>query len=912
VSGGRPQPPLLLLRVAGLPFAALGALAAAETARARCQELFATEDELAATAARLGEELYRAAGPGAAEDGTAAPGTVEAGAAGARTAEGGAQRRRRAIIALRRDLHNGRRLEPEAIAAAGGWLAPETARALAACERRRGELGAAEAACREALAADAARQRAALIELARGERFREGLRLASRSLFERLEELAAAGERGGWRHDLRHAAAKLAAYAGRFAAKTSPHSVFCSTALAAWSGGGGESAAVEGHNRTVRADYLLNVAEARKVTACLGAAREAWPAVAVRANPTLRRRDSEWSFWRPASPRRESDEEVLCRVRDQPLLAVFVDQAAGVRRGVAGLLAAVGKRCGHPPEEAAELAEFFGRLVEAGLLIAEVEPPYGCRRPLAFLARELRAAGVGSVAAAGGAAGTAEIEAVEAAVEALAGLPAAARPAAMDRIEARVVALPRARPLRGDELLRVDTASGLAVRLPRRVLDDLAGPLAAYARLFAALYPEELLRAGWAAPFLARFPPDREVELLDLYDHQHELFGAPPPPAVAGFPPVPRVAAAAELSAAAAAAWERAAALLAGKARRAEAAGRDEVELDAADWREMAGATGEPRWSAGVLFQVAAADPAAVGAGRYRLVLNALYSGAGMALARLAHLHGGGEDGRGRNPVVREIVRTWAPLRRRGALWAELTYNHLGRGANAGLRPRIFRHEIELPGDRASPGAVVIPLRELTVRWDRGAGRFVLTWAARGVEVAPVINSGISPEGFVSFLVEIGRQGMQPLSYFPGFDLPGVRRWPRFTCGRVVLWRRRWALAEGDLPPRLAGRASGGEGAEAAAAEAWLEVARWRRCLGLPRHVFAHTAADPKPFYVDLEAPLSLEPLRRSLAGRQGAGGAAVLHLVEMLPGSGEMWVRDARGSYAAEFLVSLRHLRRR
>jgi len=54
---------------------------------------------------------------------------------------------------------------------------------------------------------------------------------------------------------------------------------------------------------------------------------------------------------------------------------------------------------------------------------------------------------------------------------------------------------------------------------------------------------------------------------------------------------------------------------------------------------------------------------------------------------------------------VRELRRAWSVLNRSGAIMAELTYNHMGRTANAGLRPAIFDYEIELPGDCASPGA---------------------------------------------------------------------------------------------------------------------------------------------------------------------------------------------------------------
>jgi hypothetical protein len=88
-------------------------------------------------------------------------------------------------------------------------------------------------------------------------------------------------------------------------------------------------------------------------------------------------------------------------------------------------------------------------------------------------------------------------------------------------------------------------------------------------------------------------------------------------------------------------------------------------------------------------------------------------------------------------------------------------------------------------------------------------------------------------------------------------------------------------------------------------AEFFLEAARWRTGHGLPRHVFAHTAAEPKPFYVDLESPISVDLLRRALASAPGANDA-VLFVTEMLPGPDRLWVRDERGGYATEFLVQL------
>src|SRR5262249_1722666 len=198
--------------------------------------------------------------------------------------------------------------------------------------------------------------------------------------------------------------------------------------------------------------------------------------------------------------------------------------------------------------------------------------------------------------------------------------------------------------------------------------------------------------------------------------------------------------------------------------------------------------------------QVAAPDAAAIAGGRYRIVLNAFF-GAGIALARFAWLLG--EGGLPSSAIVREVGRFAAPLAPPGAIVAEITYNHLGRSANAGLRPPVLAHEIELPGPRASPGAEPIALADLTVRWDSTGERFVLRSLSRlpsDAEVVPVISSGVSPEGFISFLVEIGRQGLQPLALFPGFDVPGIRRWPRFVLGRTVLFRRRWIFLPGEAP----------------------------------------------------------------------------------------------------------------
>ncbi|PYQ65351.1 MAG: hypothetical protein DMF53_05685 [Acidobacteria bacterium] len=764
-----------------------------------------------------------------------------------------AARRRLAVIALRRALHNRRRVPEEQLAAA--HLPLELAEAVAGHLARRAEHTALLQRYEHAYADGLRRTRRALLALAKIPTFQEGIRLVSRSLLARLQGLERV-DPGRWRHDERHAGAKLTAYAGRFATKTSPNSVFCATALA-WIGGA--ETRISGANLPARMDVLLSVAEARKVAACVGADPAAWPAIVPRPNPTLRREGTAWTFWRPTTPRRESDLEELSRTPAQPILGLFFEEA---EKGLATpeLLAAVAGRYGIGVEE---LTPFFTQLVDRGLLIAEIEPPYNERRPLAFVADTMRAAGLDAP-------WLPEIEAVEREVEALPTLAPEERIAAMDRLEARMAPLPRVHPLRGDELFRVDTASGVEITLPERVREDLETPLRRYVRLFAGLYPELAFRQAWARRFLSRHPADTDVPLLDLY---HGLFEPEAEERPGAFPPAPPGDAEAESVLA------RTRDFFVARA----GMGGDEADLTDEDWEILLdGLPPEPVWSAGALFQIAARNPGEIAAGRYRIVLNALF-GAGIALARFSHLLGGPGAG---NPVAREVLRSWQPLAREGAILAEVTYNHLGRSANAGLRPSLFRHEIELPGMRAGAGAEVIHLHEMTVRWDSGAGRFVLRRMPPGTEVVPVISSGVSPEGFISFLVEIGRQGLQPLSWFPGFEVPGIDRWPRFVSGRLVLFRRRWSFTPGKSPE---------EGPAFFA-----EVARWRRQRGIPRHVFVHTAADPKPFYADLESPLFVDLLRRAL------GEETTLHLTEMLPGPDEMWVEDGRGRYATELLLHL------
>src|SRR6185436_11173045 len=277
---------------------------------------------------------------------------------------------------------------------------------------------------------------------------------------------------------------------------------------------------------------------------------------------------------------------------------------------------------------------------------------------------------------------------------------------------------PHARPIVTDELYRLDAAGGFSATLPASIIAELGSGLRPYTRLFATLYPARRYLQGWVDRFLAKFPADQDVELMDVYRSVTEQSDTYRP---AAFPePATGESAEADRGARAMSAVRDYLAATARVTAPGTAIVFDDAVLD-----RLVPDTIEPRWACGVLFQIAAHDPDAVARGEHQLVLNGIFHGAGLSLSRFAYLLGGERED-DQNPIVRELRRAWSVLDRPPAIVAELTYNHMGRTANAGLRPAVFAHEIELPGDRASPGARVLGLRDLVVRFDRTAGRFVL------------------------------------------------------------------------------------------------------------------------------------------------------------------------------------------
>ncbi|HYQ90309.1 MAG TPA: lantibiotic dehydratase [Candidatus Binatia bacterium] len=705
--------------------------------------------------------------------------------------------------------------------------------------------------------------RKVLVEALEMPLFRLGLRLAARSLLQRADTLPRL-EPSGWDQRGRHTASKLLAYLGRFTTKTSPNGVFCATAVGELTHG---PAAVRGENRFERLDFLLHVGEARKIAACLAASPEAIAAVVPRINPTLRREGNGWTLWRPASARRPADDEVRSEVKEHPVMQMFLDAAARAENPTEEIIRTVGERLGR------DVRPFYSQLLERGVLIGEVEIPWSERRPLRALAKRCAAVPWAR-----------ELEEIESSVDSLSHLPLREVPPRMDALAALLESLPHVRPLTSEDLIRCDASTRIHIRLPGTLLHDLERLVPLYARFYGALYPEALFRESFARPFLKRYPADTRIPVLDFYHGLFEPEGLARPAAFLSPTGGPSDS---KLRSQAGAAFERARGFFARRASEAAAEGAIEVELSEEDWVEIAGDALEPRFSCAALFQVAAPSTGDLDTARARVCLNAFFPGAGLSVARLAHLHGG---------IIRELRDGWARQSRPGAAQAEITFMHGGRTANAGLRPPIFPLEIELPGDRATERREAVPLADLTACWDSAENRFVLRWESRGIEILPVINSGINPEGFISFLTMVGGQGLQPLGFFQGFDVAGIRSWPRFTFGNVVLFRRRWVFHTAELP---AGKSPEGH---------FLDTQRWRREHELPLHVFVHSEREPKPFFVDLGSEAFVDLLRRATAS-PSSGPPGRVHVTEMLPGPDDLWLSDPHGRYASEFLLHLDNL---
>lgn len=108
---------------------------------------------------------------------------------------------------------------------------------------------------------------------------------------------------------------------------------------------------------------------------------------------------------------------------------------------------------------------------------------------------------------------------------------------------------------------------------------------------------------------------------------------------------------------------------------------------------------------------------------------------------------------------------------------------------------------------------------------------------------------------------------------------------PRVRIGDLVLCRESWRFAADDVPVRSSARV----------------LRAWAEEQGIPRRFFVRTAAEPKPMYIDLLAPLLVDNLARVVL--RARERTLDVELTEMLPGPDELWLTDAEGNrFTSEF----------
>jgi class I lanthipeptide synthase len=517
---------------------------------------------------------------------------------------------------------------------------------------------------------------------------------------------------------------------------------------------------------------------------------------------------------------------------------------------------------GATPEKVRRLVD---ELCEHGLLLLDLSPPLTAADPVAYVLDRLE----GVPAAADARAVLERIRSGLADWDAL---------ALDERADALPALLDLARPLRMDAADRGPLVqTDMALRLDGARLHAAIGAEAARAaELLLRITPQPRglpHLEGYRRAFLARYGADREVPLLELVD---EDLGLGDPARHAG--PGRQAPARREQ-------------VLRDLAIDALRDGRQVVELDddllddLATWEP---ATADAPRSLELSLFVAAASPAAIDAGDFRVVVgpNLGASAAGRSIGRFADVLGA--------PAVAALEEVAAAERAtaKRAIVAEVVYAPpTARLGNVAIRPNVRGWEVAIAMPPGVPSERVVPLDELVVGV-RG-GRLTVRWPAAGAEVVGVqghmLNTREAPAA-ARLLLEAPTDGRARLSAFDWGGTASFPFLPRVQRGRIVLALARWRVdasviaAAGGPPDAFAGA-----------------LGEWRGRWRMPAEVYL-AAADNR-LLLDLDDHDDVDLLRQELRGLQP--GRRV-YLQEALPGPADAWLPGPDGGHTCEMVVPL------
>jgi hypothetical protein len=843
-------------------------------------------------------------------------------------------RERRAVLAVRREVFNGRLpRDPEAVRAVAARLAPDAAAMLTRWLDGRGALAALLADGGPLVDAGLARARAELRTLAGEDRLRRGLVLASPTLDAQLDAFVAqsASEPAGVPDKrARKKERSLLAYLYRTACKTSPFSTFTGVAAGEFRAGAGPvrtGGRWTGHPR-------LNVVVLARIADLIAAdpARRADLPVALSAGWELdedriryvRRSVTAGDDSAAVSFDAAHDRLFFLRRRGtlERMLGLFADGAA---LRYADLAAWLATETGAPADEA---ARYPATLLELGILqTTGLETDVHAADPVRDFQGALRALGRDWADAT-----AARLDAVADRVGRYAAADAPGRRALLAELRHELLdvqkALGAGAPSLPRTLLYEDVAEEPVTADLDRWTELAAAPLHALGGILPAFdvaLPQRLVLKGF---FLARYGRGgRCDDLLRLvHDFHEDIFtqylqftslkspwaedGSPAPEE--NWLGMPEVTA---LDRARAEFTRRMRELWAAHPEDGAELRLDEAVVDAV--RAELAPLGTPFAPHSHFVQLAEppAGPAGSADAGPLVVLNNSYGGLAFPFTRFTHCFDGpdgdqedGEDG-GLTAGLRAALRDRQPP---GAVFAEVTAG--SATTNLNLHGRLTDHEIVCPGETSTaPPEGRIDLEDLYAEHDEATDRLVLRSRRLGREVVPLYLGYLVP----MVLPEVPRTLLlfSPTSRSrpdvwrgvpEGAGHDGVTARPRVRYRSLVLHRRRWTAAPGALPAREPGAD------EAAAYLAWQ---RWRRRHGLPARVFATVRPDAgdgggpgaafgggaKPHYVDFDSPLSLTALEGLVAG----GGVRTV-FEEMLPGQDALHVRSPRGRHVAELALEI------
>ncbi|MFD4532207.1 hypothetical protein ACFWNL_16955 [Kitasatospora sp. NPDC058397] len=294
--------------------------------------------------------------------------------------------------------------------------------------------------------------------------------------------------------------------------------------------------------------------------------------------------------------------------------------------------------------------------------------------------------------------------------------------------------------------------------------------------------------------------------------------------------------------------------------------------------------------TAGVLFQLEAANQAEVVAGRHRLVVNHFGAGTGALFSRFGRLLGDGF----RHRLATHVERCWAGVRCRELVaWTDC--NTVQAECSGLLPPLLLPGEVDADGGITLDDTVLVhdPVNHTLSLFDRAGEPVGLAYL--GLIPQHLLQSYVR---LLAVLADPWVNGSPHSDYTmtKAFELrahcgEGVVALPRIADQRVITRRASWIVPVAAIP-----RPDPDSQDDTGLA---VRLDEFRRAHDMPEEVFVHQlggpgfslAGDRKPMWVSLAAPLSVGVLWRWLSPATGH-----VRIVEALPQRHLHPQRDALG----------------